>query len=265
MAEKNRMDSRIIQLTAAAHKYGNLNIRSCGENFFPPDAFGGSSRSKGIGVQIIIRADGLLNPIKTDIPTNRKNGKPRWIFRDRAWVKEFTKIHNLNMGNTIVINRINQREYVVTIDKTSSDLVKLEEAARIVGKTTHNIRDYIQRGRIRKYNEFGERISKANNGELRVSLKELKDFLNLLEQDRYRHHRPGQNEELGFYGLPEYERTKHVHRLHPYLGKFIPQLVEWFLARYFKENDIILDPFMGSGTTLIQGNEMKMSTVIIKV
>ena len=24
--------------------------------------------------------------------------------------------------------------------------------------------------------------------------------------------------------LPERERTKHVHRLHPYLGKFIPQL-----------------------------------------
>lgn len=26
--------------------------------------------------------------------------------------------------------------------------------------------------------------------------------------------------------LPEKLRTKHVHRLHPYLGKFIPQLVE---------------------------------------
>ena len=26
--------------------------------------------------------------------------------------------------------------------------------------------------------------------------------------------------------LPEHVRTKHVHRLHPYHGKFIPQLVE---------------------------------------
>ena len=25
--------------------------------------------------------------------------------------------------------------------------------------------------------------------------------------------------------LPEHERTRHVHRLHPYHGKFIPQLV----------------------------------------
>ena len=29
--------------------------------------------------------------------------------------------------------------------------------------------------------------------------------------------------------LPERERTKHVNRLHPYLGKFIPQLVETLL------------------------------------
>ena len=31
--------------------------------------------------------------------------------------------------------------------------------------------------------------------------------------------------------LPERERTKHVHRLHPYLGKFIRQLVEKLLER----------------------------------
>jgi hypothetical protein len=34
--------------------------------------------------------------------------------------------------------------------------------------------------------------------------------------------------------LPERERTKHVHRLHPYLGKFVPQLVESLLARYVR-------------------------------
>jgi len=49
------------------------------------------------------------------------------------------------------------------------------------------------------------------------------------------------------------------------LGKFIPQLVEWFLSRYFNEDDIILDPFMGAGTTLIQSNEMKMHTVGIDI
>jgi hypothetical protein len=55
--------------------------------------------------------------------------------------------------------------------------------------------------------------------------------------------------------LPERERTKHVHRLHPYLGKFIPQLVEVLLSRYFRPGQRVLDPFAGSGTTLVQALE----------
>src|SRR5436190_9642808 len=55
--------------------------------------------------------------------------------------------------------------------------------------------------------------------------------------------------------LPERERTKHVHRLHPYLGKFIPQLVEALLARYVPPGGRVLDPFAGSGTTLVQALE----------
>ena len=55
--------------------------------------------------------------------------------------------------------------------------------------------------------------------------------------------------------LPERERTKHVHRLHPYLGKFIPQLVEALLGRYMPVGGRVLDPFAGSGTTLVQALE----------
>jgi hypothetical protein len=54
--------------------------------------------------------------------------------------------------------------------------------------------------------------------------------------------------------LPQVERTKHVHSLHPYLGKFIPQLVEVFLSRYFSPGECIYDPFVGSGTTLVEAN-----------
>ena len=55
--------------------------------------------------------------------------------------------------------------------------------------------------------------------------------------------------------LPERERTKHVHRLHPYLGKFIPQLVETLLDRHVPAGGRVLDPFSGSGTTLVQALE----------
>lgn len=61
--------------------------------------------------------------------------------------------------------------------------------------------------------------------------------------------------------LPERERTKHVHRLHPYLGKFIPQLVEIFLRKYFKPGQTVLDPFCGSGTTLVQANELGINSI----
>lgn len=61
--------------------------------------------------------------------------------------------------------------------------------------------------------------------------------------------------------LPERERTKHVHRLHPYLGKYIPQLVEVFLRKYVSAGDTVLDPFCGSGTTLVQANELGVNSI----
>lgn len=52
--------------------------------------------------------------------------------------------------------------------------------------------------------------------------------------------------------LPQVLRTKHVHGLHPYLGKFPPQVVEIILRLYFKPGALITDPFAGSGTTLVE-------------
>jgi len=71
--------------------------------------------------------------------------------------------------------------------------------------------------------------------------------------------------DLSFADVPEFQRTKHVHRLHPYLGKFIPQLVEVFLKKFFKPGQMILDPFLGSGTTLIEANLLNMPSVGIEL
>ena len=65
--------------------------------------------------------------------------------------------------------------------------------------------------------------------------------------------------------LPERERTKHVHRLHPYLGKFIPQLVEVLVSRYFRPGHHVLDPFAGSGTTLVQALESGLDATGVDV
>jgi len=79
---------------------------------------------------------------------------------------------------------------------------------------------------------------------------------------------------LAFTEYREKERTKHVHRLHPYKGKFIPQLVEYFLDQHtddlkqetwFRPGDVILDPFCGSGTTLVQAGELGIHAVGVEI
>src|SRR3990172_5310360 len=59
--------------------------------------------------------------------------------------------------------------------------------------------------------------------------------------------------------LPERARTKHVHRLHPYLGKYIPQMVEIFLRKY--QPRMVCDPFCGSGTTLVEASALGIHSV----
>jgi len=59
--------------------------------------------------------------------------------------------------------------------------------------------------------------------------------------------------------LPERLRTKHVHRLHPYLGKFIPQIVEIFLRKF--EPKTVCDPFSGSGTTLVEAVTLGIDSI----
>jgi hypothetical protein len=59
--------------------------------------------------------------------------------------------------------------------------------------------------------------------------------------------------------LPERVRTKHVHRLHPYLGKFVPQMVEIFLRKY--QPRMVCDPFCGSGTTLVEASALGIDSV----
>lgn len=124
--------------------------------------------------------------------------------------------------------------------------------------TTSNISYLIQYGRIKKY---------GVNGNILIKKEDLKNYYDSLDNGKKYLKKFGDdlNWHLSFSEYKESERTKHVHRLHPYKGKFIPQLVEYFLDShtdeykkdvYFNKGDIVLDPFCGSGTTLVQANEL---------
>ncbi len=131
--------------------------------------------------------------------------------------------------------------------------------------TPSNISYLIQYGRIKKI---------IRQGRVFVAKQDLLQYYNSYLGNR----EIGWKEQLGadlnwalsFDYLKEAETTKHVHRLHPYKGKFIPQLVEYFLDEhindfkkeaYFKKGDVILDPFCGSGTMLVQANELGMHAI----
>ncbi len=49
-----------------------------------------------------------------------------------------------------------------------------------------------------------------------------------------------------------YDQTRGSHGLHKYPAKFFPELPRWLIQKYSKIGDVILDPFMGSGTTNVE-------------
>ncbi|MBC8313326.1 MAG: site-specific DNA-methyltransferase [Candidatus Cloacimonetes bacterium] len=126
--------------------------------------------------------------------------------------------------------------------------------------------------------QYGYLRKIGNNSTTKVPLTDLKKYYdskkNNMEKQWGKNLGEKLNWKLSFKEYREKERTKHVHRLHPYKGKFIPQLVEYFLDDhtdefkkeiYFSKNDIILDPFCGSGTTLIQANEININSIGIDI
>lgn len=55
--------------------------------------------------------------------------------------------------------------------------------------------------------------------------------------------------------------TYYTHSFHPYPAKFTPQVVNKFFNRYCKKGFKILDPFCGSGTTLVESVLNNMDSV----
>ena len=172
------------------------------------------------------------------------------------------------------ISLLKHTESAILFDEPTT-LVTLKQAALWAQEYTKQL---ITLSNIEYLIRFGYLIPFKKTGGVYIDTNELRIYYDSRNYQREQLYKEKLGDtlhwHLSFDNYKERETTKHVHRLHPYKGKYIPQLVEYLLdektdqfknGRYFRPGDIILDPFCGSGTTLVQANEMGMRGIGIDV
>lgn len=231
------MDSCTIQLTDAAYKHGNLNIRGCGKDFFPSDVFGDVSRKAGLGFPITLQVDGLPNPIETDIPKDNKTGKPRWIFRKRKWVKDFVNFHKLRSGDIVTIHRLDKRTYKVSPKNNSSSAEK-QHYTQMSNAITHSISKPPKKLLNVSYNRT------CDCGKTHINCLSAKEWLKC---------------QLGVWQFTYERRDIRDKTLHP--ATFPISLARKLIELFTHKGELVLDPFVGSGTTLIAAQDSNRNAV----
>jgi len=58
---------------------------------------------------------------------------------------------------------------------------------------------------------------------------------------------------------------EHIHGIHPYPARMIPQIARKLIKIYSKPDDIVLDPFCGSGSVLAEANMLGRRAIGIDI
>ncbi len=211
------METRVVQITIAAVDHGRLGLKSCGPNYFPKKAFGGSSRANGLGTRLRLSVHGLNEIVESDIPTDTQ-GRPRWFFRERRWVRQFIRIHSLQAGSQVVIRRLSETDYEIAPFQPSAVSSSL----------------FGENGDVHSNHSFAKSVVSRRRGK--------NGDLNKLEQ-----------------------ADRPVHDWYRFVLSFPPHLVRDYVARLgVKADQVVLDPFCGTGTTVVECQKLGIRAVGIE-
>lgn len=61
------------------------------------------------------------------------------------------------------------------------------------------------------------------------------------------------------------QRRADIHSFHRYYGKLIPAIPSYFIKEFTKENDVVFDPFTGSGTVAVEAKRLKRNFIGVEI
>ncbi len=126
--------ARLLRVTAGNLRQNHLYVHGH-LDFFPLDVVGPARRDKTHnghrGIELVLDALGVS--IETDISRDAKTGKPRHFFRDRRSIGRFYAHHRVTQGTQLLLERLGQRKYRLSIARNGSASSKPKAAEFFAG------------------------------------------------------------------------------------------------------------------------------------
>jgi DNA (cytosine-5)-methyltransferase 1 len=102
---KNITNIAVLDVKHETLTQGNVRLRKLIDGFIPIEAVGARNKKKGEGKKLTVFLSGINKTITTDIPEDKK------LFRRRPEIRKFARFHNLQIGDKIYLERMDNNVF----------------------------------------------------------------------------------------------------------------------------------------------------------